>query len=379
MTRNLALKLILATTVALQTAACDDDDPVPTPADAAKPADGATTDAAGSGAETGSPDAGTGAIDVGADPDATADGGTPSALVQRGDYLVNAVIACGDCHTPRLEGGKFDTTKFLAGDTTPAPMCLFFNPTSGECLHARNLTNDVTGLKNRTDDEIKTMFMKGLRPAATGGGQPTPLHPVMPYYVFANMTDADADAIVAYLRTVPAVSNTIPAPGDSWKVPAPVAKLNVANVPKPLPTYPQQTQALHGQYLATQTGLCVECHSKHLMPGPGVATVLDETKILQGGEDFTGILGPTLPIVSKNLTPDPTTGLGNWTIDEVVKAVVMGKDKMDKGICPPMPTGPMSAYSKLTPSDAADIAHYLKSITPAVNMIEDKCTFPPGP
>jgi mono/diheme cytochrome c family protein len=376
MTRNLALKLILATTLALQTAACDDDDPTPSPSDAAKPTDGATE--AGAAPDAGAPDSTGGATDVGLDPDAAADGGTPSALVQRGDYLVNAVIACGDCHTPRM-AGQLDTTKFLAGDNTPAPNCLFFNPTSGECLHARNLTNDVTGLKNRTDEEIKTMFTKGLRPAATGGGQPTPLHPVMPYYVFANMTDADANAIVAYLRTVPAVSNTIPAPGDSWKVPAAPPAVNLANVPQPLPAYPNQAEALRGKYLATQTGLCIECHSKHLMPGSGVATVLDETKLFQGGEDFTGILGPTLPIVSKNLTPDPTTGLGNWTIDEIVKAVVMGKDKMDKGICPPMPTGPMSAYSKLTPSDAADIAHYLKSITPAVNAIEDKCTFPPAP
>jgi mono/diheme cytochrome c family protein len=371
MTRNFALKLILATTVALQAAACDDDDPLPSP-DAAKPVDGSAGE---TGAEAGSPDAGTGTVDVGADPDASADGGTPMTLVQRGDYLVNAVIACGDCHTPRV-AGQFDNTKFLAGETTPAPMCLFYNPTSNECLHPRNLTNDVTGLKNRTDEDIKKMIMHGIRPAATGDEA---LFPVMPYYIFANMTDADADAIVAYLRTVPAVSNMIPAAGPSWKVSAPAPKLNTANVPKPLPAYPNQAEALRGQYLATQTGLCVECHTKHSMPGPG-ATVLDETKIFQGGEDFSGILGPafTSPIVSKNLTPDPTTGLGNWTIDEIVKAVVMGKDKMDKGICPPMPTGPMSAYSKLSPSDAADIAHYLKSITPAVNAIEDKCTFSPG-
>ena len=90
---------------------------------------------------------------------------------------------------------------FLAGNP------IFVMLPNGDALGTRNLTNDATGLKNRTDAEIKNMFQNGLRPTATGMA---PLNPFMPYYVFHNMTDADADAVVAYLRTVPAVTNTIP-------------------------------------------------------------------------------------------------------------------------------------------------------------------------
>jgi hypothetical protein len=337
----------------------------------------------GSANDSGTGDAGkSGASGAGGGAENGAGGGADGGVVltpqqKRGHYLVTAVIACSDCHTPRNPDGRFDVTKFLAGETTPAPACIFLNKTTGECLHPSNLTNDRTGLTSRTDAEIKKMITEGIRPAATGS---EPLHPLMPYYVFGNMADADADAIVAYLRTVPGVVNAIPRRGASWDIPRPASKLNVANLPATADAYPQKADAVRGKYLATQAGLCVECHTKHLVPGPGVATVLDESKIFWGGEDFSGILGPTFtsPIVSKNLTPDPTTGLGNWSIDDIVKAVTQGRDKMDKGICPPMPASQMGAYGHLTPGDASDIAHYLKSIAPAVNMINDMCVFPPG-
>jgi mono/diheme cytochrome c family protein len=272
-----------------------------------------------------------------------------------------------------LPTGALDLTHFLAGETTPAPGCIFKAP-NDDCVHPRNLTNDETGLKNRTDAEIKRMFLDGKRPAPTGEEA---LHPVMPYYVLHNMTDADADAIVAYLRTVPGVKNEIPRRGPTFDLQQPVPPLSLAKVPQPSPSYPEQAAAQRGKYLATQTGLCIECHSEHLRMGP---TALNEDKLFQGGEDFTGVLGPNFPfpIRSKNLTPDGTTGIGTWTLDEVVRSMKMGVDKAGKGICPPMPAG-MAGYGRLADEDANAIAHYLLSIPPAVNMVPDMCTFPPGP
>jgi mono/diheme cytochrome c family protein len=294
------------------------------------------------------------------------------------------VIACPECHTPRGEMGRFLPGKYLSGDNamnSPAPNCLFANMARTECIYPRNLTNDETGLKNRTDAEIKKMIMEGKRPAATAGGMEEALHPIMPYYVLKNMTDADADAIVAYLRTVPPVVNMVPRRGASFDIMMPVPPINMANVPLPTAGYADPTAAMRGRYLATQTGLCVECHTKHLMPP--AATVLDETKFFQGGEDFTGALGPTVMIRSKNLTPDMMTGLGSWTVQQIVTAITEGKDKDGKGICPPMPAGKigpdmMAGYGNLKAQDAMDIAHYLKSIQPAMNMVPDMCTFMPG-
>ena len=387
MTRTL-LRMALGVTLALGAGGCDDDDgPKPTgdaAASDARPADGGSTD--GGSTDTGGGDAQPtdGGSPDGAGTEAGGDAGDagPALTAQqvRGKYLVDVVIGCPECHSPRDMMGQFLPGRYLAGDSTPAPNCLFASANRMECLHPRNLTNHPTGLMNRSNDEIKKMILEGKRPAATAGGMEEALHPVMPYYSLKNLTDADADAIVAYLRTVPGVENMVPRRGASFDIPAPVPPVPVAAIPMPMAGYTDAAAAMRGRYLAGQAGLCMECHSKHNPMGP---TALDETKLFQGGEEFTGILGPMIPIRSKNLTSDMMTGLGTWTLQQVITAITEGKDKDNKGICPPMPAGKigpgmMAGYGNLTAQDAMDIAHYIKSLPPAVNMVPDMCTFPPG-
>jgi mono/diheme cytochrome c family protein len=283
--------------------------------------------------------------------------------VERGRYLVDNVIACPDCHTPKDAMGAPMTDQYLAGAE-----CLIKLP-NGHCLHSRNLTNDETGLKNRTDAEIKKMMLDGVRPEATGD---VALFPMMPYYVFHNMTDADADAIVAYLRTVPAVEHELPRKDIEFDLRAPAVPLDVDAIPMPMDDYPERAAALRGRYLATQSGACLECHTEHVMNDP---KVLDYDKFFAGGEAFPIGL-PVVP-VSKNLTSDEETGLGKWSVEEIVAVLKQGVDAQGDGICPPMPTGPMAAYGGLTDEDATDIAHYLKSLPPIENLVDDQCTWPP--
>src|ERR1700688_2851439 len=35
--------------------------------------------------------------------------------VERGSYLVNGILTCGNCHTPRLPNGAWDMSKQLSG------------------------------------------------------------------------------------------------------------------------------------------------------------------------------------------------------------------------------------------------------------------------
>jgi hypothetical protein len=107
----------------------------------------------------------------------------------------------------------------------------------------------------------------------------------------------------------------------------------------------------------------------------GDPKVVDYTKFFAGGEEFAVGL-PVVP-VSSNLTSDVETGLGSWTVEDIVKAIKQGTDKQGAGICPPMPAGPMGPFGDMTDEDALDVAHYIKSLPPIVNSIEDMCTFPP--
>jgi hypothetical protein len=200
----------------------------------------------------------------------------------------------------------------------------------------------------------------------------------MPYYVFHNMDADDADAIVAYLRTVPGVVNMIPRRTAMFDVPSPAPPLDVTKLPQPPADYPNLASAQRGQYLAARGGICVECHTKHL--DPGSPTVLDESKFFEGGEDFSSFFASTLMIhpVSLNLTSDNATGLGTWSVADIVKVLKQGIDKQGNGICPPMPVGPNGAFGGLTDSDANDIANYIHSIPPKTNMIVDMCSWPPG-
>jgi mono/diheme cytochrome c family protein len=380
MIRSMFGRVALATALCLGAWGCDDDEG--DPATDARPAD-AGGDAAGEVAGDAPPSETAGDVagdrsDAGDAGEAGEAGDGGNAVVERGKYLVDVVMSCGDCHTPRLPNMMFDTANYLGGHIATAPNCLFKNAAGTECINPRNLTNHETGLKNRTDAEIKAMIREGKRPVASGAvdGGPTEeaLHPIMPYYVLRNMTDADADAIVAYLRTVPGKDRSIQRRGASFDIPMPVPPVPVAKIPMPRADYPQAAEAMRGRYLAGQIGVCMECHTQHLPPGS--PTVLNEDKLFAGGEDFTGILGPTIPIRSKNITSDMTTGIGTWTVQQLVAALKEGKDKEGKGICPPMPAG-MGGYAGLKDQDATDIAHYLLSLAPVVNTVMDMCTFPP--
>jgi mono/diheme cytochrome c family protein len=296
------------------------------------------------------------------------DGG--NALVARGKYLVDNVVACSDCHTPTLPSGAPDPSKYLAGNPT------FVLLPDGSALPSKNLTPHSTGLGNYTDQQIKRMFMDGIAPSGDGGTMA--LNSVMPYYVFHNMASQDADAIVAYLRSVPAVNNPIPERSPAFDVAAPSNYLDPSTIPSPATSYPQRDSALRGRYLAAESGLCIECHTPHLASGPNP---IDSTKFFQGGEDFSAFFAGTLNIhpVSANLTSDPTTGLGDWTAEQIVTVLLQGKDDHGDGICPPMPAGPNGAYGGLTAQDALDIANYIKSLPPAVHDVPDMCTWPPAP
>ena len=292
------------------------------------------------------------------------DGGSESG-VERGRYLVDHVSLCIDCHTPRKPDGSFDNMRYLGG----TECFVNVDPAEGTgCLHTKNLTNDATGLANLTDTQIVDLFQHGVTPTGKA------LIPVMPYWLFHNMTDEDAHAIVAYLRTVPAVSHAVPASEPPWEAPAaPAEPID----PKTIPPAPEGDEsAARGRYLAGMAGVCIECHTPQL--GPEAPRPIDMTRPFAGGRDFQpGLPSPPYPphIYSRNLTQD-ATGLAGWTADDVVKVLKQGQSRDGSAICLPMPSGPMGQFGALTDDDARDIANYILTLPGVSNQVPSECVAP---
>ncbi|HVK87466.1 MAG TPA: hypothetical protein VM513_25290 [Kofleriaceae bacterium] len=171
-------------------------------------------------------DAGPRTGEFAAEPEAKAAPLAGAAKVERGRYLVNAG-ACNDCHTPWKvgpNGPEPDMSRQLSGhpaafEMPPPPAA------SGPWIGAIGATNTawagpwgVSFTANLTPDPTTGIgtwteqnFIDTIRNARhMGAGRP--LLPPMPAPMYAQLTDEDLGSIFAYLRTIPAIDNKVPAP-----------------------------------------------------------------------------------------------------------------------------------------------------------------------
>ena len=134
-------------------------------------------------------------------------GAVDSKVVERGKYLA-AIGSCTDCHTPGHFLGKPDMTRHLGGSEVG-----FEIPGRG-VFYGPNLTPDkATGLGRWSNQEIVTAIRTGKRPDGRT------LAPIMPWAGLAALTDADANAIAAYLKSLPPVSNKVAGPFGPGEAP----------------------------------------------------------------------------------------------------------------------------------------------------------------
>lgn len=119
-----------------------------------------------------------------------------TASWNRGAYLVNALVHCGECHTPRNEFGALDAGMHLAG-TTDGP--------EGETVP--NITpDDATGIGEWSRSELRTYLKDGMNPDGDFAGSlmvdviDDGLH---------YLRDDDIDAIIEYVKSVPAIEHKL--------------------------------------------------------------------------------------------------------------------------------------------------------------------------
>lgn len=265
----------------------------------------------------------------------TAHAQSSSDLVRHGDYLVNTVLTCGNCHSPKGPDGRDIAERAFSGglswDEPP------FKVT------APNITQDKeTGIGAWSDADIEKVLRKGVKPNGT------PVAMIMPSGFYEIMTDHDMRSVIAYLRTLKPISN---------KVPDPVYKIPQGH---PVPPGGEKKftddmlgdKVKRGFYLAT-IAHCMECHTPMGPKGREFGTRLGA-----GGFEFPGPWGVS---VSRNITSSKSKGLGNWTDAEIRRAITQGISKDGSKLKPPMG---FSYYAKMTSEDIDAIIAYLRTVPP---------------
>lgn len=262
-----------------------------------------------------------------------------ATMVERGQYLVEVLGACGNCHTPRAP----------AGAPSPLPLSGGFRIEEGFGIAiVPNITPDnETGLGMWTDAEIIRAIREGK------GRDGRTLGPPMPYDLYRQLSDTDVKAIVAYLRTVPAAHHAVPR--SQYTIPLPEAYgPPVTTVPDPA----QDDLVKYGEYLAGPVAHCRACHTP---PTPDMR--LDMTRYYAGGRAFHGPYGTSY---AANLTPDPETGLGSWSDEQIIRAIY-GVRPDGRTLLPPMPWGFYGG--KIAATDLKAILAYLRSLQPIMNKV----------
>jgi len=115
--------------------------------------------------------------------------------VARGKYIAT-LANCHTCHSPTQKGQPLKERTLAGGVSFTTPFGAFVSP---------NITPDPeTGVGKWTNEDFKTLFRTGKRKSG-----PQIVANFMPWYVYKNMTDADLDAVIAYLRSLPPVKNDV--------------------------------------------------------------------------------------------------------------------------------------------------------------------------
>lgn len=123
-------------------------------------------------------------------------------------------------------------------------------------------------------------------------------------------------------------------------------------------TFERTPQRLErGRYIATALSGCVFCHSPHNWDAAGLP-IIPGTMFSGDIEPYTDLPGR---IVAPNLTPDKETGAGNWTDDQLARAIREGIGHDGRALFPMMP---YTHFRAMSDEDLASVIVFLRSLPP---------------
>ena len=289
--------------------------------------------------------------------------------VSRGSYLANSVGRCFWCHSPQTNSDP----------ALPIPETLGAGLVIDEKnqVVAPNLTPDLeTGIGRWTDEQI----VRAIREGVSREGRRLRDHPARYYSV---MSDDDAAALVAYLRSLRAVRNELPKN---------VSQVNegesVQRFVRPARDSGGTSEA-RGAYLV-QLGECAGCHTpttaekkpfREMMLGGGRRFIetrkgfgyeVSSDPAFEAGADPPLAPGERI-VTSANLTSD-ASGIPYYTAEVFIQTIRSGKVA---GVRPLSNAMPWYFFRNLTDDDLRAIFAYLKSVPPVRHNVNnsDPATF----
>jgi mono/diheme cytochrome c family protein len=260
-----------------------------------------------------------------------------AAAIERGGYLF-AAADCAACHTDSKNKGA----PLAGGVALTTPFGIFFGP---------NITPDPQhGIGQWSEADFHRALRKGKRRDGEY------LYPVFPYPSFTGLSDTDIADLYAYIMAQPAAAQA----DKPHQVKFPfgfrfgLLFWRALFFPEgPLAPVAGQSAAWNrGRYLVEAVAHCEECHTPRNFLGA-----------LETGHAFAG--NPYGPDNQKapNITPDPNTGIGKWSIDDIATLLKSGQtpdfDFVGGGMAQVV-----NGTGKLTDDDRHAIAVYLKSVPP---------------
>jgi mono/diheme cytochrome c family protein len=266
--------------------------------------------------------------------------------IARGKYIATA-SDCVACHT--VPGGAA-----MAGGLAIA--------TPIGAIIATNITpSRENGIGAYTLEQFDAALRKGVR--ADGKH----LYPAMPYTSYALLSDDDVASLYAYFMNGVAPVETHPA---ETKLPFPfnirlsMAAWNLlfldADSYKPDPEHDAEWN--RGAYLARGPAHCGSCHTpRNLFMAEKISSEM------AGGD-----VGPWH---APNITSDANSGIGGWSVDELVAYMREGHAAGKSQAAGPMAEAVDNSLRFLTEDDLKAIAVYLKSIPPVHDPADTQPVF----
>ena len=259
-----------------------------------------------------------------------------SELIARGAYLARAGNCMG-CHT--VAGGA----AYAGGRGVPTPFGTIYAP---------NLTPDAaTGIGAWSSAE----FWRALHNGRARDGRL--LYPAFPYPNYTRVTRADADAIHAYLKSLPAVvqpnkPHELSFPFDQQAALAVWRALYFRAAPaaRPEPDAARSPEWLRGAYLVEGLGHCNACHASRNALGASVSPL-----------DLAGGLIPVQNWYAPSLASPDEASVAGWDVQHIVDLMQTGVSTRG-AVMGPMGEVVGGSTQHLTEPDLRAMATYLKAL-----------------